>query len=506
MPESDEQRFQQIVQQLLDDGMAPQDLLAAFNQEIRAAVPSPFAIAKNTEIALPAPPSTAEVLRVRIDLVGAKPPIWRRLDVRGDVTLDHLHHLLQAAMGWTDSHLHRFTPHPTARGRDPWFVTEFDRDEGEEGTPEESARLDQVLRAKGDVLSYEYDFGDGWEHRIVLESSRVANTDHPVMTCVAGRRLCPPEDVGGIGTWNELSEALRRNPDPTKLTGDLQHYSQWLPRTIQPDLFSVEATNQMIQLVDLSPSEQVDRLSALGLLPVTVAPLDEIATLLPDHRLQDFGDWIIQAWDQAGLSPNPVPPPTDEELEWLLQPWLLMIELAHPDGIRLTQAGFMAPEVCLEITANSRIDNWYGQGNRESNSQELALHRRLAIDAGLLRKHKGRLVLTRPGKKARTDREELIRCASASLLGGRDEFTKHAWTLAVLLLAATGTMQPDVVADMLTEIGWTVDGQPVKQRSARLHPLDLALGCGSTAHRHNGPAVSPAAVRYLAARALFRGP
>jgi hypothetical protein len=73
-------------------------------------------------------------------------------------------------MGWSGFHLHRFQPR-IGRGYDePCFVTEFDEEEGDDGTREDDVRLDQVLRSPKDQLTYLYDFGDGWEHRVTLES------------------------------------------------------------------------------------------------------------------------------------------------------------------------------------------------------------------------------------------------------------------------------------------------------------------------------------------------
>lgn len=90
-------------------------------------------------------------------------PVWRRLELPGDLTLPRVHDVIQAAMGWTDSHLHRFRT-----GSDPrsaYFITEFDLDDGDDGLLENDVRLDQLVAEKGDQLWYEYDFGDGWDHK-----------------------------------------------------------------------------------------------------------------------------------------------------------------------------------------------------------------------------------------------------------------------------------------------------------------------------------------------------
>jgi hypothetical protein len=95
------------------------------------------------EPALGPPPPEVSGFRVRLDLHGTKPPVWRRLELPGNLTLPRVHDAIQAAMGWTDSHLHRFR---TGRDhRSPYFVTTFDLDEGEEGVLEDDVRLDQLI-------------------------------------------------------------------------------------------------------------------------------------------------------------------------------------------------------------------------------------------------------------------------------------------------------------------------------------------------------------------------
>jgi len=107
------------------------------------------------------PPDEPSLLTLTIELRGSKPRIWRRLSLPGDLTLDVVHSLFQAAMGWSDSHLHRFQPGAGQGYNQPYFVTDFDEDEGDEGTREDCVRLDQVLRGPGDRLTYLYDFGEG---------------------------------------------------------------------------------------------------------------------------------------------------------------------------------------------------------------------------------------------------------------------------------------------------------------------------------------------------------
>jgi hypothetical protein len=159
------------------------------------------------------------LLRVRVDLEHAKPPIWRRLDVRSDIGLDVFHQVLQRAFGWTDTHLHRF-----ALGGSPFdpntelFLCPYDVEEGEDdGVPAKDARLDETLSEPGDVLQYCYDYGDSWDLIIALESVSRLDEPAPVAACVDGWRAAPPEDCGGMRNATDLAEVLE---DPARFDPD----------------------------------------------------------------------------------------------------------------------------------------------------------------------------------------------------------------------------------------------------------------------------------------------
>ncbi|WP_199035218.1 plasmid pRiA4b ORF-3 family protein [Glycomyces salinus] len=147
----------------------------------------------------------AEVYRLRVDIKGAKPPIWRRLEALGDTTLGGLDDILQIAFDWDGWHLHRFD---TAYGdfgdstQEPSFGDEF------------QVTIEQVLHAKGDKLTYTYDFGDGWEHTVKVEhvGPPEPGTDYP--RCIKAQLAAPPEDCGGIWRYQWLRESLADTAHP----------------------------------------------------------------------------------------------------------------------------------------------------------------------------------------------------------------------------------------------------------------------------------------------------
>ncbi len=151
--------------------------------------------------------SSATVYQFKITLKGIKPPIWRRIQTK-DCTLDRLHEHIQTAMGWTNSHLHRFEINGVGYG-DPELLSEGWLDEK---PPVNSLRvkISKIVPKDGKrfQFDYEYDFGDGWEHEILFEGCLRAEKGTRYPLCLEGQRACPPEDVGGIYGYQEYLEAM----------------------------------------------------------------------------------------------------------------------------------------------------------------------------------------------------------------------------------------------------------------------------------------------------------
>jgi hypothetical protein len=167
------------------------------------------------------------VCQLKVTLLDTDPPIWRRVLVDGASTLAQLHDVIQAAFGWQNGHLHEFDDGKARYGppdRDP------DAD-WEPPVDERRTRLDAIAVA-GSTLGYLYDFGDSWEHEIVVEEVRNASSDLELPACVDGRRACPPEDCGGTGGYDQLLAILA---DPTHPERD--EYLEWLDRPFDPEAF-----------------------------------------------------------------------------------------------------------------------------------------------------------------------------------------------------------------------------------------------------------------------------
>jgi len=146
------------------------------------------------------------IYRFKISLRDTKPPIWRRIETH-DATIEQFHGLIQTAMGWTNSHMHEFDV-GGARYTHPGFLQDQFDDFGAEsyaglGITDWIARYGEKLRMK-----YLYDFGDGWEHDVVLEGVFAAEPEAEYPRCVTGKLACPPEDVGGVWGYYDFVEAV----------------------------------------------------------------------------------------------------------------------------------------------------------------------------------------------------------------------------------------------------------------------------------------------------------
>ncbi len=168
---------------------------------------------------------------LNIQLLDIEPLIWRRFVVPASITLDRLHDVIQIVMGWTDSHLHAFTIGKKRYTEYPEF-----RDDGFECG---RYRLGDLIKQKGRTFQYMYDFGDSWEHELVIEDSRYFNPERRTEpACLEGERACPPEDVGGVYGYFEFCNALK---DPTH--EEHESYMEWSGGDYDSESFDADDVN-----------------------------------------------------------------------------------------------------------------------------------------------------------------------------------------------------------------------------------------------------------------------
>ena len=175
--------------------------------------------------------------RVHVSLREIDPPVWRLLEVSSRTTLKQLHHILQIAMGWEDSHLHEYIVDGQRYGTpDPHYDAPGDV------VPETRVRLERVLPEPGASILYLYDFGDYWQHDIRLDAALPAEPGVTYPRLVGGARSCPPEDCGGTRGYADLLEILL---DPEH--EDFEQMHTWVGPRFNAEIFSAVAVNQHLQ-------------------------------------------------------------------------------------------------------------------------------------------------------------------------------------------------------------------------------------------------------------------
>lgn len=172
----------------------------------------------------------ATVHTLKVTLRGVKPPIWRRIQVRSDATLAELSVLLEAAMGWFGGHLHAFDVSGVIYEPPDPYEDRFGHAEDEA-----AHRLGEVLPSVKAKMRWDYDFGDNWQHNVLVESIEAAADDANYPRCIGGRRACPPEDCGGPWGFSDLLDAIA-NPGH----GRHDELTEWLPVDYDPSHFDAD--------------------------------------------------------------------------------------------------------------------------------------------------------------------------------------------------------------------------------------------------------------------------
>jgi hypothetical protein len=171
--------------------------------------------------------------QIKVTLVGSKPPIWRRLIVKDNTRLDQLHSVLQVAMGWFNSHLHQYRVGSS-------YIGIPDQDIDIDVTDEQMVYLQDIISNVKDNFVYEYDFGDGWEHKIVLEKKLpLDSSESPVV--IKGKKACPPEDCGGIWGYSDFLAAIQ---DPKH--EEHEEMLEWVGGEFDPDEFDMNFINKKL--------------------------------------------------------------------------------------------------------------------------------------------------------------------------------------------------------------------------------------------------------------------
>lgn len=187
-------------------------------------------------------PLSSKCLTLQISLQDIEPKVWRMVEVPSSLTLPELHDVIQTVMGWEDYHFHQFS-----KGRTRYMSSE----QAEEQLPYSSTScidytdvtIGELLMRKRSKICYEYDFGDGWNHDIVLEEQRPYRKDEqPRIYLLDGANACPPEDCGGCWGFMELKEAMKH-----KRSKAYKEFIDWLGEPFDPTAFDKEEINELLE-------------------------------------------------------------------------------------------------------------------------------------------------------------------------------------------------------------------------------------------------------------------
>ncbi|MBN3034693.1 MAG: plasmid pRiA4b ORF-3 family protein [Bacteroidales bacterium] len=184
-----------------------------------------------------------QVYQIKITLKYSKPPIWRRVMVPEGILLPEFHKVIQTAMGWKNAHMHHFISGKNiyCQPGEEFFEDTIDYRE---------IPLKNVLKKVKAKMIYEYDFGDSWEHEIVVEKIMGPEEGKKYPYCIDGKRACPPEDSGGVWGYEDILKILQDRNHKEYST-----YVEWIGRKFDPDHFDPKEVNRLLKTRDYGVPE-----------------------------------------------------------------------------------------------------------------------------------------------------------------------------------------------------------------------------------------------------------
>ncbi len=180
-----------------------------------------------------------KIFQIQIALRGGQPKIWRRILIPSDLLLSDFHMIIQITMGWTNSHLHQFIKNRT------FYTERMEEDDlwdEMDNVDYKKMKVSDLLLKEKEKIVYEYDFGDSWEHDIILEKILPIDNSLKYPICLTGEMNCPPEDCGGVWGYSELLEILK---DPEH--EEYESYIEWLDEEFDAEYFNINEVNRLLE-------------------------------------------------------------------------------------------------------------------------------------------------------------------------------------------------------------------------------------------------------------------
>jgi len=199
----------------------------------------------------------SQIYQLRIDIASIRPPLWRRIAVRGNTTLNRLHEIIQVLFDWSGYHLHEFEVGGVEFTDDPESQREFGM------RSEKRVSLDDLSLAAGMAFTYLYDFGDGWYHRIKVEKVLPPDPTGVYPVCLTGKRAGPLEDCGGPWGHAEIVKLLKQvaegqikmpawdegppDEEDEEVDYEIRERLEWVGADYDPEAFDLEAINAALK-------------------------------------------------------------------------------------------------------------------------------------------------------------------------------------------------------------------------------------------------------------------
>ncbi|MGX9134127.1 plasmid pRiA4b ORF-3 family protein [Rummeliibacillus sp. JY-2-4R] len=185
------------------------------------------------------------ILQLKVTLKGTKPPIWRRIQVDSYMSFHELHLIIQAVMGWSNTHLYNFIYKDLSIELEDEGDIDLGGFDDVNKLDSDIVALGEFLSKEGDQLLYTYDFGDNWEHTVEVEKilpyPNLDSIDPFKPRCISAKRACPPEDCGGIYGYDHLLEVLS-GPD----SDEKQELTEWLGDDYDTEKVNLEEINEVL--------------------------------------------------------------------------------------------------------------------------------------------------------------------------------------------------------------------------------------------------------------------
>ncbi|MDY6890700.1 MAG: plasmid pRiA4b ORF-3 family protein [Pseudomonadota bacterium] len=360
-----------------------------------------------------------------IELEGVQPTVWRRLLLPATIKLDQLHPILQAAMGWQDSHYHCFI----AAEQQYFCENQLIQQGFDEWQEESTTCLQEVLTAARPELIYEYDFGDGWRHRILLEKTLpLIGAEPGEPQCLSGEHACPPESCGGPPGYEQLVAILK---DPRH--DEHRELCDWLGTdSFDPTRFDKESVNIRLRAIHRYSRLLVhDEVFAVfkSVQPEIDRLLEQAEFESADMKQAFIDQYLIHITSNEGQPPVELPMPPNQLHQLLYQPFAApevlqlnpavatlenspllalfktLAECTGENGIKLTKKGNLPLAVVRSMVDAIDPDRlhydrfvWRRGYRSEEDVPPVHYSRIIATVSGLFRESKGKLQLTRKGQ------------------------------------------------------------------------------------------------------------